>query len=69
MCSTNFNIKLRILLKKFTNKFRMIPRINSDYFNKLYWPTDLCNGDASCFLWRKNWILKYYLEEIPASNG
>jgi hypothetical protein len=31
---------------------------NSDYFPKQHSPVGLCNGDAMCFLWGTNWILK-----------
>jgi hypothetical protein len=30
--------------------FRMILRLNSDYFPKQHQPVDLCNGEVLCFL-------------------
>lgn len=40
-----------------------------DYFPKHHRPVGLCNGDTLCFMWDKNRIFKYYLDELYASEG
>jgi hypothetical protein len=43
----------------------MIFGVNSDYFLKQRWTVvDISNGEVLCFLWGKDWILKYYLDEL-----
>jgi hypothetical protein len=49
---------------EFIYRFRLIFRINSDYFCKQHYPTGFCNGD-SAFLQR--YELKFY--ELCASKG
>jgi hypothetical protein len=44
--------------------FRMIVRINSDYFLKQRKPVDPCGGEELCFLCGTGWILKYYLDDF-----
>jgi hypothetical protein len=44
--------------------FHMILTINRDYFLKQHQPVNLCNGNVLCFLCGKEWILKYYLDEL-----
>jgi hypothetical protein len=39
--------------------FHMILRVNSDYFPKHHWVTDLRNIDVLCFISGKNHIFKY----------
>jgi hypothetical protein len=41
--------------------FCVILIINIDHFLKHNQPIDLCNEDASCYLWGRDWI-KYYLD-------
>jgi hypothetical protein len=41
----------------------MILRITSNYLIKVYQQTDLCNGDVLCFLWGREWIFKYCVED------
>jgi len=43
--------------------FRMVFRINSDYFFKQHWPAEFCNADVLCFLCGTDWILKYYSQK------
>lgn len=42
---------------------------NSDRFHKPTCTTNLCNGDAVCFLRDIQILLKHYLGELRASNG
>jgi hypothetical protein len=44
--------------------FCMILTVNSDYFRIQRLPVDLCNGEVLCFLCGKDWIIKYYLDEL-----
>jgi hypothetical protein len=44
--------------------FHIILRMNSDYFLEQHQPADLCNGEVLCFICGKNWIFKYYLDEL-----
>jgi hypothetical protein len=41
----------------------MIIRINSDYIRRQNQPDNLCSGETLCFLWGRNWISKFYLDE------
>jgi hypothetical protein len=48
--------------------FVMIFKTSSDYFPKQQnWP-NFATG-IQCFLWRSNWILKCYLDDVQASKG
>jgi hypothetical protein len=47
----------------FIHAFRLIPRINNNYFSKQYYQTGLCNIAASCLMRKKNLIY------VHASNG
>jgi hypothetical protein len=42
----------------------LIFTVNSDYFLKQHYPTDLCNSEVLCSLWGTEWILKYYWAEL-----
>jgi hypothetical protein len=42
----------------------MIFTVNSDYFREQRQPVDFCKGEVQCFLCGKDWILKYYFEEV-----
>jgi hypothetical protein len=44
--------------------FRIILRINSDYFLQQHQPIGLFNGDRLRFICGKNRIFKYYLDEL-----
>jgi hypothetical protein len=42
----------------------MILTFNSGYFLEEFKEIDVCNGDALCFLWGTDQILKYYLDNL-----
>jgi hypothetical protein len=42
---------------------------NSDYyFPKQHYTLDLCICEGLCSLWGTDWILKYYLDELPLQS-
>jgi hypothetical protein len=47
-----------------TYVFYGILRINSDYFSKQHWSTDLCTGYVLSFLRGKKQISKYYWDKL-----
>jgi hypothetical protein len=65
--TTFFNIKkLNVFPTEYIYNFCMILRINSNYYPMQYKPICLRKGGAVCFLYGRNWILKYYLVELQA---
>jgi hypothetical protein len=48
----------------YSYEFRMILRINRDYFLNQRSPVDFCNAEELCFLCGTDWILKYYIDEL-----
>jgi hypothetical protein len=50
-------------------EFRIILYIHRAYFSKQHSPIYLYNGDAVCYVWDRNLISRYYVDEFQASGS
>jgi hypothetical protein len=57
--------KLCIVVTVLTYVFHMNHRTNSDYSPTHHWQP---MKTKTCFLWRRGWIIKYYLEKLRGSK-